>query len=70
MLLHFDHDLDGLTGVGSAGDFKGVVDLGKMLARKLDVEHRSDDLDDLSNVGGSCCRHNQDSGYGVSKRTL
>jgi len=50
VLLHFD----GHVNVGAvrrlAGDLKRVVELRKVLGLELDVENRTDDLNDLSDV--------------------
>ena len=57
VLLHFDDDADVGAVRRLAGDLERVVELRQMLGLELDVEHRSDDLDDLADVmncGGGC----------------
>ena len=52
MLLHFDDHVERLGNVVAfAGDANGVVDGRQVAGLKLNVEHRSDDLDDVS----YCC---------------
>ena len=48
MLLHLGDELDLLTGLGARLEPEGVVDLGQVLGIELHVQHRTDDLDDLS----------------------
>jgi hypothetical protein len=50
VLLHFDHDANIRAVFGLRRDFERVVELGQMSSLELDVEHRSDDLNDLADV--------------------
>src|SRR5829696_3676992 len=55
VLLHFGGDLD-RHGAVRIEQLDGVVDLGEVFRLELDVEHRADDLHDLSDIlpGGGC----------------
>ena len=50
MLLHLGNQFDLLTGFVCRLERKRVVDLRQMGSLELDVENRSDDLNDLSSV--------------------
>src|SRR6266852_160140 len=56
MLLDFGGDVDGLGHVEAvAGDTHRVVNRGEMTRFKLNVQHRSDDLDDVAGSADCCC---------------
>ena len=50
MLLYFNGHVDIDAGIGLLTDAQGVVKLGQVLGLELDVEHGSDDLNDLADV--------------------
>ena len=52
VLLHLGHDADLLAARRCRVDLERVVELGQVLGLELDVEDRSDDLDDLADL---CC---------------
>ena len=57
VLLHLDDDANVAAVFRLGGDVERVVELGQVLGLELDVEYRTDDLDDLSDVVNRCGGH-------------